>query len=124
MLDPGTELMREEMRIARRLARLFRIERSGLLRHRPVEVVRALHERRRRLIDELARLEERRRSLNPWIPNELDLAMSALAREAARSEQRCHEFLAEIGARLSHLRGEGNRTGLRDGAAGRLLGRG
>ena len=50
--------------------------------------------------------------------------MGVLAREVEQGEQRCLEFLAEIGARLSRLRGEGTATGLRDGADGRLLGRG
>jgi hypothetical protein len=124
MIDPQTELMRREIAIARRLARLFRIERSGHLRRRPVETARRLIDRRGRLIDELTRLEERRRSLAPWVPDELNLTMGALAGEIERGEQRCLEFLAEIGARLSQLRGEGAATGLRDGADGRLLGRG
>jgi hypothetical protein len=124
MIDPVTELMRTEIAIARRLARLFRLERSGHLRRRPVETVRRLIDRRGRLIDELTQLEERRRSLAPWVPDELGSTMGALAQEVERGEQRCLEFLAEIGARRSQLRGKGTATGLRDGADGRLLGRG
>jgi hypothetical protein len=124
MIDPVIELMRREIAIARRLARLFRLERSGHLRRRPVETARRLIDRRGRLIDELTQLEERRRSLAPWVPDELGLTMRALAQEVERGEQRCLEFLAEIGARRSQLRGEGTATGLRDGADGRLLGRG
>jgi hypothetical protein len=123
MIDPGTELMRREILVARRLARLFRLERSGHLRRWPAEIARRLVDRRECLIEELARLEERRRSLAPWVPDELDLTMGALAQEVERGEQRCLEFLAEIGARLSRLRGEGTATGLRDGGDGRLLGR-
>ncbi len=116
--------MRREMLIARRLVRLFRLERSGHLRRRSADTVFRLIDRRGRLIGELIQLEERRRSLAPWVLDELDLTMGALAREVDRGEQSCLEFLAEIGARLSRLRGEGTATGLRDGADGRLLGRG
>src|ERR1700690_2166098 len=124
MIDPVAELMHREIAIARRLARLFRLEPSGHLRPRPAETARRLIDRRGRLIDELTQLEERRRSLAPWVPDELGLTMGALAQEVERGEQRCLEFLAEIGARRSQLRGEGTATGLRDGADGRLLGRG
>jgi hypothetical protein len=110
--------------MARRVARLFRLERSGHLRRQPVEIARRLIDRRGRLIEELAQLEEKRRSFAPWVPAELGLTMGALAREVECGEQRCLEFVAEIGARLSQLRGEGAATGLRDGADGRLLGRG
>lgn len=124
MVDLGTELMRKELLVARRLARLFRLERSGRIWRWPEETVRRLIARRGCLIEELARLEGRRRSLAPWILDELDLTMGALAREVEQGERRCLEFLAEIGARLSGLRGEGTATGLRDGAGGQLLGRG
>lgn len=124
MVDPGTELMRRELLVARRLARLFRLERSGRLWRWPVDTARRLIDRRARLIDELARLEERRRSLTPRTVDDLDLTMGALAREVEQGEQRCLELLAELGARLSRLRGQGTATGLRDSAGGRLLGRG
>ena len=124
MNDPVTELMRREILVARRLVRLFHLESSGYLRRRPVEIAHRLIDRRGHLIDELTRLEEKRRSLDPWVPDELELTMGALTREVARGEQRCLEFLAEIGARLNQLRGEGAATGLRDGTDGRLLGRG
>jgi len=124
MSDPVDELMRREIQIAHRLVRLFRIERSGRLMRRPVGTARRLIDRRGHLIEELAGLEERRRSLAPLVPDELDRSMRALAQEAGQGEQRCLEFLAEIGARLSRLRGEGTPSGLRGGAAGRLLGRG
>jgi hypothetical protein len=124
MVDPGTELMRRELLVARRLARLFRFERSGRVWRWPADTVRRLIDRRGRLIDELTRLEERRRSLTPWALDDLDLTMGALAREVEQGEQRCLELLAELGARLNRLRGQGTATGLRDGASGRLLGRG
>jgi len=124
MIDPVADLMHKEMLLARRLARLFCAERSGRLTRRPVAAMRALIDRRAVLIEELIRLEERRRSLAPWVPDELELTMAALTRETERGTQRCLEVLAEIGAGLARLRGEGTATGLRDSADGRLLGRG
>jgi hypothetical protein len=124
MIAPETELMRREIQLARRLARLFRIERSGHLMRRPVDTARRLIDRRELLIAELTQLEERRRLLAPRVSSELDPAMAALAQETERCEQHCLEVLAEIGAKVSRLRGAGTATGLRDSADGRLLGRG
>lgn len=124
MNDPATELMHGEIRLARRLARLFRAERSGCLMRRPVATARRLIDRRDGLIEELIRLEERRRSLVPGIPNELELTMAGLTRDTEQGTQHCLEALAEIGAGLARLRGEGTATGLRDGVDGRLLGSG
>lgn len=81
-------------------------------------------DRRAQLIDELVRLEECRRSLEPWTLPELDVAMGTLAREVNSTEQYCLERLAEIGDELRRRRGIGSRTGLRDGMSGQLLGRG
>jgi len=81
-------------------------------------------ERRGRLVDELADLDARRRSLAPWTTVELDLAIGALAREVGRAEQWCVERLAEIRAELARRRGAGTATGLRDSVDGQLLGRG
>ncbi|MFZ2008263.1 MAG: hypothetical protein WAV02_24500 [Stellaceae bacterium] len=122
MIDEATALIRQEYRIARRLARLFRIERSGGFARRPAELVRRVAERRGAVIDELMRLDAMRRSLAPWATAELDIAMGALRREIDRAEQRCRELLAELGAELERRRGLGTATGLRDRADGRLLG--
>lgn len=124
MIDDATVLLRREYRMARRLARLFRIERAGGFARRPGDVARRLIERRGRVIDDLVRLDARRLSLAPWTSTELDAAIGALAREVGRAEQRCREVLAELGAELRRRRGLGTATGLRDGAGGRLLGSG
>jgi len=123
MLDQATPLARKECRLARRLARLFRIERTGGLTRRPRDIARRIVDRRAQLIDELVRLEECRRSLEPWTLPELDVAMGILAREVRSTEQHCLERLAEIGDELRRRRGIGIRTGLRDGTSGQLLGR-
>jgi len=124
MIDHATELNGREDRAARRLARLFRIERSGRFERRPAETVRRLIQRRGRLIDELLRLDARRRSVAPSVPIGLGLTMGLLAQEVERTEQSCLELLARLGAELRQLRGEGIATGLRDSAGGRLLGQG
>lgn len=124
MADVATELARTEYRLARRLARLFRIERRGRLERRPGGVAARFVARRGELVDELMRLEQRRRSLTPWPLPELDLALAALAREVGSGEQWCHERLAELAAELDRRRGVGTATGLRDSGAGQLLGRG
>lgn len=124
MIDEATMLLRREYRMTRRLTRLFRIERVGGFVRWPAEIVRRLTERRGRLIGDLIRLDAKRQSLAPWTTAELDIAIGALAREVDRSEQRCRELQAEIGAELARRRGLGVATGLRNSADGRLLGRG
>jgi hypothetical protein len=124
MANDATTLIRQEYRAARRLTRLFRIERSGRLGRWPHGIVQQLMDRRTRLIDELQRLEQRRRSRAPSTRAELDLAMGALAQEVDLAEQRCLERLAELGAELGRRRGGGMATGLRDGTDGQLLGHG
>jgi len=124
MVDMAAELAKTEYRLARRLARLFRIERRGRFDRRPGDVAVRLVARRGALIDELMRLERRRRSLTPWNLPELDIALAGLAREVGSGEQWCRERLAELGAELDRRRGIGTATGLRAGGAGRLLGRG
>jgi hypothetical protein len=124
MTEDGSALIRQEYRVARRLARLFRIERSGRLERWPSAVVWRLMDRRSRLIDELVRLEERRRSTAPPARAALDHPMGALAREVSRAEQHCLERVAVLGAELDRRRGRGTATGLRDAVEGQLLGRG
>ena len=124
MLGEATPLTTKECRVARRLARLFRIEHSGGLARRPKDVVRRMVDRRAHLIDELLRLEECRRSVEPARIPELDGAMRALAREVDCMEQHCLERLAAIGEELRRRRGIGTLSGLRDGGSGQLLGQG
>jgi hypothetical protein len=124
MSDDAATLVTQEYRVASRLARLFRIERSGRFSGRSSETVRRLIERRGRLVDTLARLDATRRSLVPWKTAELDLAMGELKREVDSTEQCCLELLAELGEELRRRRGVVAATGLRDGACGQLLGHG
>jgi hypothetical protein len=122
--DEEGELMQREIRTARRLVQLFRAERSGRFARRPAETARRLIDRRGHLVDELLRIDARRRSVARETPSELELEMGALAVEVGRAEQCCLDLLTRLDAELRRVRGEGPTTGLRDGAAGRLLGRG
>lgn len=123
MINDASILLQRERLAARRLARLFRIERAGGFDRRPGDVARRLIERRGRLITELLRLDARRRSLEPWSTGDLELAMAVLQRNVRRCEQYCLERLAEIGAELERRRAAVP-TGLRDSAGGRVLGSG
>lgn len=116
--------MRREIRATQRLIRLFRAERSGRFARRSPETVRRLIDRRGGLIQALLRMDARRRSLAPRIPGELGLAMGALALEVGQAERCCLDHLARLDAELRQARSEGQTTGLRGNAGGRLLGRG
>jgi hypothetical protein len=120
MADDPTALMRREYRLAHRLCRLFRIERTGRLDRRLGPVADQLRARRSRVIDEMLRLEAARRAIEPGVPPDLAEAMSVLAREVGCAEEYCLQRLAEAGAELGRRRGLS--TGLRDGA-GQVLGR-
>jgi hypothetical protein len=124
MTDDAAMLVTQEYRVACRLARLFRIERSGRFSGRSSQTVQRLIERRGRLVDTLVRIDAARRSLVPGKTAELDLAMGELAKEVGSAEQRCIELLAELGEELRRRRGVPAATGLRDGAFGQLLGHG
>ena len=78
MTDLG-ELTRSEIRLVRRVARLFRGERAGLLRHRSASAALRLIDRRGRLIGELMELDLQRRSLAPTGASELDATMTSFA---------------------------------------------
>jgi len=124
MIDEATALLEREYQLARRLARLFRIERSGGFARWPTQTVRRLIERRGIVADELMRLDARRLSVAPSTTAALDTAIGALAREVDVAEQHCLRRLTDIGAELERRRGIGAATGLRDSSDGRLLGSG
>jgi hypothetical protein len=122
--DEETELIGREVQAARRLVRLFRVERSGRFARRSAETVRRLVERRGQVIDELLRLDAQRRQVAHRKADELGLTMRVLAREVEAGELRCRELLARLDVELRQLHGDGALTGLRDGTGGRLLGHG
>jgi hypothetical protein len=117
--DPTVQVSRT----ARRLARLFRIERCGGFERRPIETMRRLTERRGQLVEELMRLDAERRSFAPWVTTDLDRSMWVLTRAIDGLHDDVAARLDRLGAELRLRRGEGTATGLRDGG-GQLLGRG
>jgi len=124
MIDSETALTRRQIQIVRRLSRLFRVDRCGRLRRRGIDTVRRLIDRRGALIEELMQVDARRRAFASGTPGELDLAMMSFATEIEQGGRHCLAALAELGAELGRLRGEGAASGLRGESAGQLLGRG
>jgi hypothetical protein len=124
MADSETEIIRRESRAARRLGRLFRIERAGGFDRRSVATVRRLIERRGMLVSELLLIDGMRRALNPPRSAELDQVLAELAREVNGSLHRSQKQVERLHTDLRLRRGEGMPTGIRDGAGGLLLGRG
>jgi hypothetical protein len=124
MTDSETEIIGRESRAARRLGRLFRIERAGGFDRRSVATVRRLIERRGMLVSELLLIDGLRRTLNPPRSAELEQALAELAREVNRSLHHSQNQVARLHTDLRLRRGEGMPTGVRDGASGLLLGRG
>jgi hypothetical protein len=114
----------QEAHAAARLARLFRIERSGALARRPPDIAARLVERRGILIEQLMQLEARRRAFAAPAPAPLDAALAALRHETAAAEDFCRELLAHLGGELDRVRGAAPASGVRGGATGRLLGSG
>lgn len=100
----------------RRLARLFRIERRGLLIRRPAELIGRLVERRGALVAALLTGELRRGA-------ELDRALAELSRETCRALPHAQLRLQQIANDLRLTRGEGSPSGLRDHGNGHPLGK-
>lgn len=115
--DPEADIRR----IARRLSRLFRIERSGGFDRRPAETVRRMIERRDALIDALIAFQRRHEEApSPALLRSL----AELADEARYAQEYAEAQVVRLRAELGLRRGDGRPTGLRGGAEGQLLGRG
>jgi hypothetical protein len=113
-----------EGRIARRLARLFRIERLGGFERRSPATASRLVERRGALIAQLIALDDRRGSVFAPRTGALDEALRALAREVERGRDSAVARADRAMAELQLRRGGWLQRGIRGGARGRLLGRG
>ena len=109
-------------RAARRLARLFRIERVGGFDRRSEEVVQRLLERRAAIIGELLALALAPPD-TPQRSADITDALRELAAEVAQSQSRAQERHDVLASELRFRRSSGL-TGLRDGTTGHLLGRG
>ncbi len=122
MSERGRALVRCESRIARRLSRLFRIERNGGFKRRPFAIVRKVLERRGALVEALTAIDRKRRSGAALSSEELDAALTDLSRETERALDHAHKQLEQIGKDLRLSRGEGLATGMRAGTTGHTLG--
>jgi hypothetical protein len=121
MTAADTGLRLRACRLARRLGRLFRIECAGGFDRRPAATVWRIIERRKALIEELARLQT-----SPGLPAlsrppEPENALRELARDVDRAANRMHCKMAQIEEDL-RARREGLSTEIRGSTSGRLLG--
>lgn len=113
-----------EYRLARRLSRLFRVERAGRFERHAAVAARRLIERRGRLIEALIATEQRRREAALPPPRALHEALLALADEARRSGAAAADRLTRVQRELRLRRAGAPGSGMRGAPAGRLLGRG
>ena len=118
------DLDARQCHIARRLARLFRIERTGGFERRPMAVIRRVIERRGALIDELIACERRRPNALTGSSAALEQALTELAVEVQQARECIEMRLARLRTELGLRRGAGPPSGIRDRASGRLIGRG
>jgi hypothetical protein len=122
MSEADAELTQFEIRSARCLARLFRIECGGGFDRRPVVIIGRLIERRGRLAASLLRTDQERRTRRVRPTAELVRALAELADEVRRALSYAHTRLQQIGKDLRLSQGEGLPTGIRDNGNGRPLG--
>jgi hypothetical protein len=118
------DLVSHESRLARRLERLFRLERRGALARRPRSLAARLTLRRGDLVTALIRADAMRQALKLPVSPALDTAMAALAGEVDLARGSADARLDRLAAELRIARGEGIASGLRDTGGGRLIGQG
>jgi hypothetical protein len=120
----ASDIAVRESRLARRLGRLFRVERRGGFARRPPELAGHFLRRRGALIDELIATEVQRRAQAVPSSTELRQAAEALGREIRESRVSVDARIEQLETELRAARGEGMTTGMRNGAAGRVIGHG
>lgn len=117
-------LIAQEQLMMARLARLFRVERHGLLARRPAELVAALLQRRGRCIETLVRLDEERRRQSVTRDPALNAAAAELTSEVEACRRYTNAASQRLGAAMRELRGEGRASGVKGLSTGTILGRG
>jgi hypothetical protein len=122
MPNGGRDIRTHEAHLARRLGRLFRIERSGRLQQRGADVTARLQVRRGELIAALMRTEATRRQLRLATTPALHQALAALWHETGAMHRVADRRLQQSRSELLLARGEGIPSGIRGTLAGRLLG--
>ncbi|MBV9826707.1 MAG: hypothetical protein JO001_13695 [Alphaproteobacteria bacterium] len=108
---------------ARRLARLFRIERTGGFDRRPVEIAEQIIGRRGQVINALGAFYSGHRLAGRVGSAELDAALQELSIEVERSIMTAEDRHHSLGVELHFRRGE-TLSGMRTDKSGRLLARG
>jgi hypothetical protein len=114
--------MRREIRSARRLGRLFRIECRGGFDRWPVAIIGKLIERRGALAAAVLQMDRRRRAAAVRPTPALKQALAELADELQRALPEAQARLERIGNDLRLSRGEGRPSGIRDRNNGHPLG--
>src|ERR1700751_5056749 len=112
--------MDRQSRAARRLVRLFRIERHGGFEHWSAAISRQLIERRGQLVDALL---TDLQAMPARPPPPLDRALAELSQEVRWALDPARTRLQQIGKDLRLSRGEGLPTGIRNSPNGHPLGK-
>lgn len=118
------DIVAHESLLARRVGRLFRVERAGRLAERAPDLAQRLLDRRHELIDALIRTDTARRNLKIPISPELQHAAEGLWREAGEMRRVADMRLDRLRADLLLARGDGIPTGIRGLSNSRVIGRG
>jgi hypothetical protein len=118
--EKGPESVDRQSRAARRLARLFRIERNGGFERWPAGINRQVIERRGQLVDALL-TDLQAMPVRP--PPPLDRALAELSQEVRWALDPVRMRLQQIGKDLRLSRGEGLPTGIRNSPSGHSLGK-
>lgn len=113
-----------ESRLARRVCRLFQMDRTGVLARRGANLAGRLRDRRGQLIALLIQTDKTRRNLEIPISPELQHAAEALWRETNSLHDGVQAELERLQIDLSLVRGAGRPTGIRNATAGRVIARG
>lgn len=124
MAENERDIVAHESYLARRIVRLFRIERVGRLSRRSHELMQRLLDRRGELIDALVRIDAARRQLRLPVSPELQQAAERLWQESGDARRAADARLDQLHTDLLIARGHGIPSGIRGSATGRILGRG
>ena len=120
----GDALAERELRVMRRLSRLFRLERDGRLERWPMRFDFALIARRGRCIEELMTLDAERRRCGAAADHRLHGAAQALAQEIDGTLKPTEARAERLRSDVKVLRGEGSNSGKKGFSTGKILGRG
>jgi hypothetical protein len=118
------DILAQERRLARRVERLFRLERRGAMPRRSRDLAGRLAGRRGDLVTALMRADAARRALDLPVSPELRAALEALWRETGRARDSADTRLRQLAAELRLARGDGTASGVRHSVDSRLIGTG